>query len=156
MYMTGRWEYDHEYFQRMIEWEQQSNTEVVGAIITNLHELFDEDSSSDDGSMPGLQERGREDSSSSDGSAMPHLVPRGQDDSSSNGDTKSITEDGIYDYVEPWGCKSLTLSQIIGGNSSSLLLPSRPTLFAFSLHGYSQVKDYQSEGSNPDFYQAKE
>ena len=34
MYMNGRWEYDHEYFQRMIEWEQRSNTEAVGAIIT--------------------------------------------------------------------------------------------------------------------------
>ena len=79
MYMNGRWEYDHKYFQQMIEWEQRSNTEALGAIITNLHELFDDNSSSNDGSMPGLQERGREDSSSSDGSAVPHLVPRGQD-----------------------------------------------------------------------------
>ena len=151
--MTGRWEYDHEYFQRMIEWEQRSNTEAVGAIITNLHELFNDDSSSDDGSMPGLQERGREDSSSSDdGSGMPPLVSRGPTDSSSDDDTESITEDGMYNDGEPWGCKSLTLSQIIGGNSGSLLLPSRPTLFPFSLHGYSQV----NERSNPDFYQAME
>ena len=106
--------------------------------------------------MPGLQERGRVDSSSSDGSAMPHLVPRGPSDSSSNDNTKSITEDGIYDDGEPWGCKSLTLSQIIGGNSDGLLLPSRPTLITFSLHEYSQVKGYHSEGSSSDFYQAKE
>ena len=46
------------------------NTEAVGAIITNFHDLFDDDSSSSDGSMPGLQERVREDSSSSDGSGM--------------------------------------------------------------------------------------
>ena len=87
---------------------------------------------------------------------MPHLVPREQDDSSSDGDTESITEDGIYDDGEPWGCKSLTLSQIIGGSSNGLFLPSRPTLYAFSLHGYSQVKGNCSEGSDPDFYQAKE
>ena len=97
MYMTGRWEYDHKYLQWMIEWEQQSNTEAVGAIITNLHDLFDDDSSSGDESILVLQERAREGSSFSDGSTMSHLVPRGQDDSSSNGDTKSITEDGIYD-----------------------------------------------------------
>ena len=106
--------------------------------------------------MPGLQERGREDSSSSDGSAVPHLVSRGQDDSSSDGDTESITEDEIYDDEELWICKSLTLSQIIGDNSDGLLLPSHLTLYAFSLHGYSQVKGNHSEGSDPDFYQAKE
>ena len=59
MYMNGRWEYDHKYFQRRIEWEQQSNTKAVGGIITNLHDLFDDNSSSSDGSMPGLQERKR-------------------------------------------------------------------------------------------------
>ena len=156
MYMTGRWKHDHEDFQRMIEWEQRSNIEAVGAIITNLHELFYDEFSSDDGSMPGLQERGREDSLSSDGSGMPHIVPRGPSDSSSDDNTESITEVGMYDDEEPWGCKSLALSQIIGGNSDGLLLPSCPTLFAFSLHGYSQVKGNHSEGSNPDFYQAKE
>ena len=140
----------------MIEWEQQSNTEAVSAIITNLHELFDDDSSSCDESMPGLQERAREDSSSSDGSAIPHLASRVQEDSSSDKDTRSHNEDGIYDDREPWGYKSLTLSQIIGGNSDDLFLPSRPTLYYFSLHGYSQVNVNCSEGHNPDFYQAKE
>ena len=51
--------------------EREVVGEVVGAVITNLHKLLDDESSSDDGSMPGLQERGREDSSSSDGSSMP-------------------------------------------------------------------------------------
>ena len=96
MYMTGQWEYDHEYFQRMIEWEQQSNTEAVGAITTNLHELFNYNSSSNDGSMPGLQENRREDSISSDVSGLPHLVPSTVSDSPSDNDTKSITEDGMY------------------------------------------------------------
>ena len=71
MYMNIRWNHDHEYFQRMIEWEQRVDGEVVGAVITNLRELLNDESSSEDGSMPGLQERGREDSSSSNGSSMP-------------------------------------------------------------------------------------
>ena len=87
---------------------------------------------------------------------MPHLAPRVQEDSSSDEDTGSHNEDGIYDDGEPWGYKSLTLSQIIGGNSDGLFLPSRPTLYAFSLHGYSQVHGNCSEGSDPDFYQSKE
>ena len=57
MYMNSRWDYDHEYFQRMIEWEQRVEDEVVGAVITNLREILDNESSFDDGSMPGLQER---------------------------------------------------------------------------------------------------
>ena len=52
--MSGRWEYDHEYFQQMIEREQRVDNEAVGAIITNLREAIHSDSSSDDGSMPGL------------------------------------------------------------------------------------------------------
>ena len=79
----------------MIEWEQQVDGEVVGAVITNLRELLNDDSSSDDGSMPGLQERGREDSSSSDGSSMPLLQDRAREDSSSDDKTKFCEEDGI-------------------------------------------------------------
>ena len=56
MYMNIRWNHDHEYFQRMIKWEQRVDGEVVGAVITNLRELLDNESFSDDGSMPGLQE----------------------------------------------------------------------------------------------------
>ena len=40
MYMNGRWEYDHKYFQRMIEHEQKVNSETVGGIITNLQEAI--------------------------------------------------------------------------------------------------------------------
>ena len=79
----------------MIEWEQRSNTEAVSAIITNINELFNDDSSSYDGSMPKLQERTREDSSSSDGSAMPHLASIVQEDSSSDKDTGSQNENEI-------------------------------------------------------------
>ena len=69
----------------MIEWEQRvagrneptpqeiilgdtNEDEIVGALITNMHEFLNDELSSDDGSMPGLQERARSDSSSSDGS----------------------------------------------------------------------------------------
>ena len=62
MYMNIRWNHDHEYFQRMIEWERRMENEVVGevvgAVITNLHELLNDESPSDDNSRPGLQERG--------------------------------------------------------------------------------------------------
>ena len=139
MYMHGKWEYNHEYFQRMIEWEQRTDTEAVGVIITNMRELFHDDSSSPDRSISGLQERAREDSSSSEGSYLPPLVPRGQADFLSDGDTESVTEDGIYNDDEPWGYKAFSLNQIIGGNSNGLLSPSRPTLYTFSLHGYAQV-----------------
>ena len=83
MYMNGRWEYDHKYFQQMIEREQKSNSETVGGIITKLREAIENNSSSsEDGSMPGLQERARE-------------------DSSSDGDTNSFGINGIYDDGEP-------------------------------------------------------
>ena len=51
--------------KKMIEHEQKVNSETVGGIITNLREAIESDSSSsEDGSMPDLQERAREDSSS--------------------------------------------------------------------------------------------
>ena len=60
--MNGRWEYDHEYFQQMIEHEQKLNSETVGGIINKLQEVIKKNSSSsEDRSMPGLQERARED-----------------------------------------------------------------------------------------------
>ena len=40
MYMDGRWEYDHEYSQRMIEQEQRVNNKAVREIITNLGEVI--------------------------------------------------------------------------------------------------------------------
>ena len=93
--MNERWEYNHEYFQQMIEHEQKVNSETVGGIITNLREAIESDSSSsEDGSIPGLQERARE-------------------DLSSNEDTNYFGEDGIYDDGETWGFKELSLKQII-------------------------------------------
>ena len=109
MYMNSRWNLDHEYLQQMIEWEQQVEGEVVGAVITNLREMIYDKSSSDDGSMPDLQERAKEDFSSSDGSSMPPLQERAKEDSSSDDDTKSYDEDGIYDDGERCGCKARTL-----------------------------------------------
>ena len=97
MYMNVRWKHDHEYFQRMIEWEKReadvnetqqvsspsgaNEDEIVGALITNMREFLEEETNSDDGSMPGLQDRARSDSSSSDGSSMPFLQPRATEDS---------------------------------------------------------------------------
>ena len=101
----------------MIEWEQReaggnepaqqeiiprgtNENELVGALITNMHEFLKDEVSSDDGSMPGLQDRERSDSSSSDGSSMPFLQPRAAEDSSSGDDTMSCDEDGLYDDGE--------------------------------------------------------
>ena len=65
MYINGRWEYDHEYFQQIIEHEQKVNSETIGGIITNLQEAIENNSSSSEsGSMPDLLERARKFSSS--------------------------------------------------------------------------------------------
>ena len=134
--MSGRWEYDQEYFQRMVERDQRVDIEAVGAIIANLREAVHDNSSSDEGSIPGLQERAREDSSTSEEAYMPFLQERAKEDSSSDDDTNSYGEDGIYNDGESWGYKALTLSQIIGGNFGGLFLINCPTLYAFSLHRY--------------------
>ena len=65
MHMDWRWSYDHEYFQRMIERQSKLDDKVVGCVISGMSVLNNDDSSSEDGSMPGLQERARSDSSSS-------------------------------------------------------------------------------------------
>ena len=84
--------------------------------------LNNDDSSSEDGSMPGLQDRARSDSSSS-----------GDNTGSSQGNE-------LYPDGEPWGCQEKTLKQIISGTSSGLSLASdTPTLYAFSLHGHAEV-----------------
>ena len=129
---------------------------VVGAVITNLREVIYNGSSSDEGSMPGLQERAREDSSSSEGSSMPPLQERAKEDSSSDEDTKSYGDDGIYNDGESWGYKAITLKQIIGGNSGGLFPSNCLTLYAFSLHRYTQVHGKCSARPRSDFYQAKE
>ena len=67
----------------MIKREQKLKGKTVSGIITNLREAIgDNSSSSEDGSMPDLQEKARE-------------------DSFSDGDTHSFGEDGIYDNGEP-------------------------------------------------------
>ena len=156
MYMNSRWDYDHEYFQQMIEWEQRVEVGVIGAVITNLCEVIHDGSSSDEGSMPGLQERAREDSLSSEGSSMPPLQERAKEDSSSDEDTKSYGDDGIYDDGESWGYKTFTLKQIIGGDSGGLFPSNCLTLYAFSLHGYAQVHGKRGTRPKSDFSQTKE
>ena len=74
--------------------------ENVGALITNLHEFLEDESSSDDTSMPGLQDRGLSDSSSSNGSSMPIFQDRVVEDSSSDDKTTSCDQDGVYDDSE--------------------------------------------------------
>ena len=65
----------------MIDRHGRMNAKVVGCIITGMSELNKDDSSSDIGSMPGLQYRTRSDSSSSD-------------------DTDSYGENDLYDDRE--------------------------------------------------------
>ena len=77
-----------------------NENELVGASITNMHEFLKDEVSSDDGSMPGLQDRARSDSSSSDASSMPFLQSQAAEDSSSDNDTMSYDEDGLYDNGE--------------------------------------------------------
>ena len=98
----------------MTEHEQKVNGEAIGGIITNLHEAIkSESSSSEDGSMPDLQERARE-------------------DSASDKDTNSFGDDGIYDDGEQWGPKELSLKQIIGGNPGGMFPSNISALYAFS------------------------
>ena len=101
MYLDGRWEYDHEYFQQMIKRDVRMNTKVVGCIITGMSDLNKDKSSSGDDSMLDLQDRARE-------------------DSFSNNDSDSIDDDGIYNDGEPWGYKAQILKQIIGGTPGGM------------------------------------
>ena len=114
--MNIRWKHDHEYFQRMIEWEQQVTGEIGGALITNLQEFLDDESSSDGSSMPGLQNRGLSDSSLSNGWSMPILQDRLAKASSSDDRTMSCDEDGMYDYGEHCVYKAQSGEKIIGTN----------------------------------------
>ena len=106
----------------MIERQSKLDDEVVGCIISGMSVLNNDDSSSEDGSMPGLQERARSDSSSS------------------GDDTDSLYGSELYADGEPWGYREQTLKQIISGTSIGLSLASdTPTLYAFSLHGHAEV-----------------
>ena len=121
MYMDSIWNYDHGYFQGMIDRHGRMNAEDVGCVVTGISELNKDDSSSEGSSMPDLQDRDRSDSSSSD-------------DTNFNGD------DYLYDDGEPWGCKEQTLKQIISGASDGISLAiDTPTLYALSLHGHAKV-----------------
>ena len=142
--MDGRWNYDHEYFQRMIDRQRRMNAEVVGCIITGMSKL-------------------NKDGSSSDGSSMSSLQDGGQSDWSSDDDTDSYGDDDMYDDGEWWGYKELTLEQIISGvHNGRFLASSTPTLYAFSLYGYAKVLTADISGAflsvnQPgDFCQAKE
>ena len=66
------------------------NTEVIECIITGMCKLNKDDSSSNGGSMPSLQERD-------------------QDDWSNDNGIDSYGEDGMYDNGEYWGYKARTL-----------------------------------------------
>ena len=122
----------------MIEHEQKVNGEAIGDINTNLREAIESDSSSsEDESMPDLQERARE-------------------DSSSDRDTNSFGENGIYDNGEQWGPKELSLRQIIDKKSGGMFSNNVPTLYAFSWHGYAQIYKDPPAQTKSDFYQAKE
>ena len=97
----------------MIERQSRIDDEVVGCVISGMSVLNNDDSSSKDGSMPGLQERARSDSSSS------------------GDDTGSLCGSKLYPDGEPWGCQEKTLKQIISGTSSGLSLASdTPTLLS--------------------------
>ena len=105
----------------MIERQSKLDDEVVGCIISGMSVLNIDDSSSEDGSMPGLQERARSDSSSGD-------------------DTDSLCGSELYEDGEPWGYQEQTLKQIISGASVGLSLAAdMPTLYAFSMHGHAKV-----------------
>ena len=74
----------------MIERQSRLDDEVVGCIISGMSVFNIDDSSSEDGSMPGLQERARSDSSSGD-------------------DTDSLCGSEPYEDGDPWGYKEQTL-----------------------------------------------
>ena len=167
--MNDRWNQDHEYFQRMIEWERRVENEddpvaeeVVGAVITNMRALMEDEYGSDTSSMPGLQERGREDSSSSDGSSMPLLQDRALEDSSSDDDSKLYDEDGIYSDGEHCPYRAPTLKQIISTNwRTGVVCDGRfqggnVALFKYSLLGPTLLQVRCSSNPKLDFRQAKE
>ena len=154
-------------FKEWIEWEQRelasrANTELVGALITNMHEFLDDESSSDDSSMPPLQDRGLSDSSSSDGSSMPFLQARAAEDSSSDDGTKSCDEDGVYDDGEHCVYKARTLKQIIGTNAIGIeekgdrFQNISMALFKYSAMGPTQFSPKSGHNPKQDFRCARE
>ena len=135
--------------------------ELVGVLITNMHEFLDDKSSSDDSSMPGLQSRGLSNFLSSDGS-MPILQDRAAEDSSSSDGTMSCAEDGVYDDDEHCLYKARSLKQIIGtyirgieekGDRFSNI---SMALFKYSIMGPAQFSPKSSPNQKQDFRCARE
>ena len=120
MYTDEQWRYVNKYFQHMIKQNRSMNPKVVDVIIIGMPELNKDNSFSDNGLMPGLQERVRKDSSSND-------------------NTDPYGDDGIYKNREPWGCKALALKQIINGTSKGIFPNNIPTLYAFSWHKNAKI-----------------
>ena len=80
------------------------------------------------------------DDSSSDGGSMPGLQNRGQSNLYSGDNTNSNGDNDMYDDGEWWEHKERTLKQIISGTSDGTSLASdTPTLYAFSLYGHAKV-----------------
>ena len=122
----------------MIERDIRLNTEVIDCIITGMSKLNKDESSSDDNSMPDLQDRAGE-------------------DSSRDADTDSYDDDGIYDDGEHWGYKAQTLKQIIGGTPDGMFLNNIPTLYAFSWYGYAKISSNPViRNEDTDFHQARD
>ena len=92
----------------------------------------------------------------SDGNFMPGLRDRGQSGLSSGDDTDSYGDNNMYDDGEWWGYKKQTLKQITSGTNDGMILASNtPTLYTFSLHGYTKVLTADIPGaflSKGEFY----
>ena len=121
--MCDRYDWDHEYFQRMgsrwhgkclktqrenypgyqTDYEKTRDAEFVGAVIVNMPpSLSDDASSSDDESMPGLQDRAL-------------------DDWSSVSSADSDDDDSIYTDGEMTGWKHQSILEIISGQHHGTL-----------------------------------
>ena len=127
-----------------------------------MHAFLKDEVSSDDGSMPGLQDRARSESSSSDGSSMPFLQARAAEDSSSDNDTMSCDEDGLYDDGEYCTYKARTLKEIIGTNFRGIegkgetLGSINLALFKYSLMGTAQFSHKSTLNQKQEFRCARE
>ena len=110
--MCDRYDWDHEYFQRMsarwhgdclAEYKKIRDAEFVGAVIVNMPpNLSGDASSSDDESMPGLEDRAL-------------------DDWSSVSSTDSDDDDSIYTDGEMTGWKHQSILEIISGQRHGTL-----------------------------------
>ena len=122
-----------------------------------MHEFLNDEFSSDDGSMPPLQDRRLSDSSSSDESSMLFLQARASEGSSSDNETKLCDEDGLYDDGKHCVYKALTLKQIIGTNARGIeekgerLGSISLALFKYSIMGTAQFSPKSSPSQKQGF-----